>query len=159
MSRVTKSKTIDTTEMNVGQTSKLVIPTLDSPIAHAPDEITVVDGPTGGDYAEDLAFMEERVIVLVHETSDENAAPLVDVYVNGVAQFFPRGVDVTCKRKYVEGLVRAKPIHINTQVTERNSENPKNEVLRRSALRYPFSIVRDDNPKGRDWLRKILAEA
>ena len=27
------------------------------------------------------------------------------------------------------------------------------------ALKYPFSIIRDDNPKGRAWERKIRSEA
>lgn len=148
---------ISTTDMQVGQESQIVLPTGN---LIRPDEptIEIPDGPTIDEYAKQLAFNEELVTVMVHETAEENAAPLVDVYVNGVAQFFPRGEPVTCKRKYVEGLVRAKPTAISTDVRERNSENPQNVINRRSALRYPFSIVEDKNPNGAAWLRKVLAE-
>jgi len=118
----------------------------------------VVDGPSINEYAKALAFMEEPVTVLVHEAATDNETPLVDVYVNGVAQYFIRGEPVTCKRKYVEGLCRAKPTHISTSVEERNSENPSNKVSRRSSLRYPFSVIEDKNPNGAAWLRKTLAE-
>jgi len=151
-------KELSTNDFQVGQESTLVMPTGD---LIRPDEptIEIPDGPTINEYAKALAFNEEPVTVMVHETSQENEAPLVDVYVNGIAQFFPRGEPVTCKRKYVEGLVRAKPVAISTDVRERNSENPQNIINRRSALRYPFSVIEDRNPNGAAWLRKILAEA
>ena len=150
-------KEISTTDMQVGQESQLLMPTGELIRPEEP-EIQVPDGPSISEYAKALAFMEEPVTVMVHETSNDNEAPLVDVYVNGVAQFFPRGEAVTCKRKYVEGLVRAKPTAISTDVRERNSENPQNVINRRSALRYPFSVVEDKNPNGSAWLRKVLAE-
>lgn len=156
MGRITR-KELSTTDMQVGQESEIVLPT-GNLIRPDEPEIMIPDGPTIDEYAKQLAFNEELVTVMVHETAEENAAPLVDVYVNGVAQFFPRGEPVTCKRKYVEGLVRAKPTAISTDVRERNSENPQNVINRRSALRYPFSVIEDKNPNGAAWLRKVLAE-
>lgn len=152
------SKEIHTTDMKVGQDSELILPE-GNVIRPEEPEIAIPDGPTISEYAKALAFMEEPVTVMVHETGDTNETPLVDVYVNGVAQYFVRGEPITCKRKYVEGLVRAKPTAISTDVRERNSENPQNVIHRRSALRYPFSVVEDKNPNGGAWLRKILAEA
>ena len=156
MARITR-KELSTTDMQVGQESQIVLPTGDLIRPDEP-EIMIPDGPTIDEYAKQLAFNEELVTVMVHETAEENAAPLVDVYVNGSAQFFIRGEPVTCKRKYVEGLVRAKPTAISTDVRERNSENPQNVINRRSALRYPFSVIEDKNPNGGAWLRKVLAE-
>lgn len=156
MARYTR-KEIDTNDMQIGQESELVLPT-GNVIRPEEPEIMIPDGPTIDDYAKQLAFNEELVTVMVHESNSENEAPLVDVYVNGVAQFFPRGEAVTCKRKYVEGLARAKPTAISTDVRERNSENPQNIINRRSALRYPFSVIEDRNPNGSAWLRKVLAE-
>lgn len=150
-------KELNTGDFQVGQESTLVMPT-GNLIRPEEPEIMIPDGPTINEYAKQLAFMEEPVTVMVHETSSDNEAPLVDVYVNGVAQYFVRGEPVTCKRKYVEGLVRAKPTAISTDVRERNSENPQNVINRRSALRYPFSVVEDKNPNGSAWLRKVLAE-
>lgn len=110
------------------------------------------------EYMAALAFMEEHVLVEVQETTDENAEPMPAVYVNGKAQYFPRGVEVKCRRKYLEGLVRAKPISIMTKVEERNSENPTNRILKRAALKYPFRVVEDSNPRGAAWLRALLLE-
>lgn len=156
MARITR-KELSTTDMQVGQESQIVLPTGELIRPDEP-EIMIPDGPTIDEYAKQLAFNEELVTVMVHETAEENAAPLVDVYVNGISQFFPRGEPVTCKRKFVEGLVRAKPTAISTDVRERNSENPQNVINRRSALRYPFSVIEDKNPNGGAWLRKVLAE-
>jgi hypothetical protein len=111
------------------------------------------------EYQKLLAFMEEKVTVMVHETSDKNAEPMPAVYVNGTAQFFPRGVDVECRRKYVEGLVRAKPEAINAEyVIATVGAEPSNRVRGSSAAKYPFSLVRDDNPRGAAWLRELMAE-
>lgn len=152
-------KELSTTDFQTGQDATLVLPDLDSGVIR-PDEpkIMIPDGPVIDEYAKELAFMEEPVTIIVHETSNENEAPLVDVYVQGVPQFFIRGEQCTVKRKYVECLVRAKPIAISTDVRERNSENPLNLIHKKSALRYPFSIVEDRNPNGPAWLRKIMAE-
>lgn len=131
-------------------------------IVHAPNEeiITGEAAKAAGDldYQAQLAFMEEKVVVSVLETVDPNAEPMPAVYVNGVPQFFPRGVAVTCKRKFIEGLVRAKPEAIAVNVTERNSENPVNRINRSSAEKYPFQILRDDNPRGAAWLHALRTE-
>lgn len=143
----------------IGQESSILLPSTGDFIRPDEPEVMVVDGPSINEYAKLLAFYEEPVTILVHESQADNDIPLVDVYVNGVAQFFPRGEPVTCKRKFVEGLCRAKPSHISTSVEERNSENPANRINRRSSLKYPFSVIEDKNPNGAAWLRKTLAEA
>ena len=43
--------------------------------------------------------------------------------------------------------------------TRVQGEDVINRVSKRSALRHPFSVVRDDNRKGRDWLRTVLQAA
>ncbi len=103
--------------------------------------------------------MEEKVTVTVATTTDKNAEPMPAVYVNGVAQFFPRGVPVTCKRKFVEGLVRAKPIDIqaNSELQSLGSE-PVQRVYRNTAYKYPFQVIRDSNPRGHAWLEALMAE-
>lgn len=131
-------------------------------IIHAPNEEIItgeaVKAAGDLDYQAQLAFMEEKVVVMVLDTTDVNAEPMPAVYVNGVAQFFPRGQEVTCKRKFVEGLVRSKPEAISASVTERNSENPTNRILRRAAEKYPFQVLRDDNPRGHSWLQALRTE-
>lgn len=111
------------------------------------------------DYLDQLAFMEQKVTVRLHETTNKNDDPLPMVAVNGVNQFLPRGQDLAIKRKFVEVLARCKPEAVMTDVEVRSmGAEPVNRVLRQRAHKYPFSVVRDDNPRGADWLNQLLQE-
>lgn len=118
--------------------------------------IEVVDGPALGDYAAELAFMEEPVEVLVHESTDPNAEPIVDLYCNGVPQRLLRGEPQVVKRKYVQILADARQTSMTTTV-RREGDSVINRINKHSGLRYPFSIQADRNPKGREWIKKVLA--
>lgn len=120
--------------------------------------IETVYGPGFKEKADYEAFMHEEVDVEVHETTDENADPLPCVWVNGRPQRFHRGHTQTVKRKYVEGLARAKQTAISTREVMQDGERAI-RIDRHTGLRYPFSVVSDPNPLGRPWLKKILAEA
>ena len=119
--------------------------------------IASADGMDNG-YAAQLAFNEEKVEIMVHESTDQNAEPIVHVAVNGVNQFFPRGTPVVCKRKFVEVLARAKETSMTTQ-TINTDRDVINRINKHTALRYPFSVIRDENPKGAAWLKSVLASA
>lgn len=125
-------------------------------IARPDREIVTADG-IDMDYAAALAFNEELVDVVVHESTEPNASPLVDTYVNGVPQRFIRGQTQRVKRKFVEVLARAKQTGIKTVVDMSNGE-PVNRIHRHTGLRYPFSVQHDPNPNGAAWLRNILAQ-
>lgn len=111
------------------------------------------------DKAEALAFLEEMMIIRIHETGDPSAEPVVELGINGRKVFIRRGEDVIVRRKYVEQLLRAKPESINTRYVRNGDGDVKNMIDKTRALKYPFSIIRDDNPKGRGWERKIRSEA
>lgn len=120
--------------------------------------VTVAADGLDNSYAADLAFLEEPVEVMVHESTDQNAEPIVHVAVNGINQFFPRGEVVTCKRKFLGVLASAK----TTAITVKNVHTDNdviNRINKHTALRYPFSVVRDSNPKGAAWLKSILNAA
>lgn len=152
------AKNLESNSFPVGQQADVDLSLNATPVVE--NTIEIPDGPIQSDYMKELAFNEEHVTVQVHETNDENAIPLVDIYVNGVVQFFPRGVPVIIKRKFLEGLVRAKPMSIRAKATMKAAgEEPINNVSRSSALAYPFTVVEDKNPNGSAWLRKIMAEA
>lgn len=103
------------------------------------------------------AFMHEPVTVMVMESNDPNDVDLVQVSVNGRPQFFERNRPQVVKRYYVERLARAKRTSYTQNLDERLGES-MNNMQSRHALRYPFSVVEDKNPKGGAWLRQILAE-
>lgn len=114
--------------------------------------------------AEKLAFLCEKVTVMLAEESDpNNPEPLVFLSVNGRgpmpggSPWVPRGVPVVMERYYVEGLARAKPISVQT-VDALDADNFKTKKIRRtSALRYPFTVIEDRNPRGSAWVRNLLA--
>ena len=111
------------------------------------------------DKAAELAFLEEMVMIRIHESGDPAAEAVVQLGVNGRQVFIKRGEDVIVRRKYVEQLLRAKPENISTNIRRDADGNVRNMIGKTRALKYPFSIVRDDNPRGRAWERKIRTEA
>jgi hypothetical protein len=108
-------------------------------------------------YLEELAFMEELIEIVVHESADENAENPVRVGNNGIFVEFPRGMNVVAKRKYVDCLIVKQ-----TRVTTPEYINPAGEraraIKQHSAMKYPFSVIEDRNPKGVEWLRRRMAD-
>jgi hypothetical protein len=150
----------DTTDMDVGQNTHIDMPAegvIDRSEMHE-EGIEIVQNVKLDDYAAELAFMEEKIEIEVHESTDQNAHALVDVYCNGVAQRFIRGQRQVVKRKFVNILVDARQTAMKT-TTQVNGDDVVNRIDKHTALRFPFSVMRDDNPKGRDWLRQRLQAA
>lgn len=105
-----------------------------------------------------LAFLEEKMDVMVHESADPNAEPVVETWVNGVAQRFIRGQTQTVKRKYVEVLARAKNTGIMTKEVVDYEGARTTAIVKHTALKYPFSVVRDENPRGATWLKQVMSQ-
>ncbi len=148
---------LDAGDREVGQPRDGQI-VLDGDAAIDRDEIQIVDGPAAMAYAEEIAFMEELVEIVVHPSSDKNAENPVKVAVNGRNQFIFRGKKQTVKRKFVERLARAKPESFVQPGLGNDDPQVHNRLVSTTALAYPFSILRDSNPRGADWLDKVLSE-
>jgi hypothetical protein len=108
--------------------------------------------------AAELAFLEELVIINIHQTGELGAEDPVPLGVNGRMCYVRRGVDTIVRRKYVEQLLRAKPQTVSTEQQRKPNGDVANLVHKHSSLKYPFAIVRDDNPRGRVWQRNILQQ-
>lgn len=106
---------------------------------------------------EEMAFMNEIVTVRVHPSTDKNANPLPDVYVNGRVQRFPRGEEIKCRRMFVERLARAKGTTFDNLKIKGPDGEDKFVYPTHTAEAYPFVVI-DDTPKGQEWLKRILAE-
>lgn len=115
-------------------------------------------GVNWGTHAEQLRFLEERVIIRVAHSNEAGAEDPVVLYVNGRSCIIRRGENTVVRRKYVEQLLRAKPERVTTRITRDRDDEVRNHVDKRRSLKYPFEMVRDDNPMGRPWYAKILAE-
>lgn len=149
-------------DIDLGFESQIIhgeeLPTLDDMKSHAKQA-----------HLDALAFMEEPVTIRIEENSKSDFPEThVPVAVNGVeAEVFQNGrwvrigwlpinVPLTTKRKYVEVLARSKPDNVRTQHDDATVERPRNTVTRRTSSAYPLSIIKDDNPKGHEWLSRIM---
>jgi len=154
----------DTRDMQTERTTSMHLPPTgnveDIDRTDLSDMNVMQDNDATRDHAAELAFNEQILMVTVAESNDPGAEPVVQVGVNGVNQFFPRGVPVKCRRKYVESLARAKPQTITTSDPQSmNGSGDQYRVQRRSALLYPFSVNYDPaGIKGAEWLQKILMQ-
>lgn len=120
--------------------------------------IESVDRPVDKKWAEAMAFNEEVIEVVVHTTSDKTAEKIVEVFNNGIRQMFIRGEKQKVKRKFVEVLARAKQTNYGNQQIKTDNGEEVYVYPASTALRYPFSVVNDPNPRGIDWLKSVLAE-
>lgn len=158
MPRGIPNKTFESQEQQIGQDVELKMP-VSGPLSEMlrPDQtIDIITDPIADEYAKELMFNEELVEVMVHESTDKNAEPIVATYVNGVAQYFRRGEVQTVKRKYLAALAYAKQTSIVTSI-QQTTDDVYNRINRHTALRYPFSVQRDPNPRGPSWLKGLLA--
>lgn len=114
------------------------------------------------DKARMLAFMKERVQIVIHETNEAGEG---DVYVavNGIgggphnSPWLPRGQSIQVPRFIVERLARAKRTGVRTEEARDGRGDRTTVIKTKSALLYPFQ-VESDTEEGRAWLSKILAE-
>jgi hypothetical protein len=111
-------------------------------------------------WADNMQFMEEKVTVIVHQQGESRyPEPAISVWNDGRHQLFPRDVEVTCARKFLEVLARAKVATYGNQEFVNEDGIRAQKYPKRVAHKYPFSVIRDDNPRGRAWLNRIFQEA
>ena len=105
------------------------------------------------------AFMQEPVIIIIQETTDKNAPPIVFVGDNGDDRWLPRGTPIKLPRKYVERLAQAKERSISTkQLNGQEDMDERMPARSKEATAYPFSVLKDWNPLGAKWLRRVAMQ-
>lgn len=120
-----------------------------------------VESPIFKAKAEELKFMEDVLEVEIHESSDQNAEPRFAIYVGGDPFVFERGREFPVKRKFVEGLARAKPVHFRCEEYVKQAGGVAEKAYRYPAhksVRYPFQVLSDPSPRGREWLQSVLRQ-
>lgn len=118
----------------------------------------VTDQILNKEYLDELAFMEDDMVIMVHESADPNSENPVTVGCNGVFRQFFRGQQTIAKRKFVECLI-AKQGRVSTPEYINKAGERARAIRQTSAQKYPFSVIEDKNPKGGEWLRRRLAES
>lgn len=149
-----------TADMAVGQQTagNFILPPLDQPIVREPIEIEPVSAPLTASDFDEIMFMEELVKIRVEPLQEKNPRKMIDLYVNGKAEWVPIGRPWIMRRKYVEVLARSKPMSVQTKhEAAEESLNPQNEVIRTTSSQFPFSVIQD-TPRGIEWLNKLMAE-
>lgn len=142
------------------------------PIVTAKDRnkgnIVEVDGDLNQDYADELAFQEEPVKIILNPSAEKNAPTAFPVWVNGKGAevfqngkwdeigYLPVGRPLIIKRKYVEVIIRAKLDTVTTAHDDSNAERPVNRVNRATSSVHSYSILEDKSPRGRAWLAEMV---
>lgn len=104
-------------------------------------------------------FMEEPIVIKIHETTDKNEPPYAFIGDNGVTVWVPRNRPVELPRKFVETLARSQ---VRAYTQERDPDPHADEGMRTKrsvGASYPFQVLRDPNPKGRAWLARVTHES
>ena len=104
-----------------------------------------------------LAFLEEPVEIVIHESTDQNAIPVIPLSINGIMQPVARGVTTKVKRKYVAQLASLKETTYKQEIRQDALGNVVQKMVPHTARRFPFSVINDPNPRGASWLREMLA--
>lgn len=120
------------------------------------DIIEPVDMMTVNDKIKNLAFMEEPVDVIINESDNPNAEQTIQLLCNGVSQFMIRGQMQTIKRKFLAILATAKSDLITTPEVTDSTGAKTTKIVHTLANKYPFSVIYDPNPNGREWLRQLM---
>lgn len=121
------------------------------------------------DYLEELAFMEEPLIVRFSSGLDPHAPKFVDCSVNGKGievlmdngkwfELFqvPVNRNITMKRKYVEVFARCKHVYL-TAKHEMQGEDVINKSVPNADFKHPFSIIDDKSPRGDEWFNRVAS--
>lgn len=109
-------------------------------------------------WLEDMAFANEMVTVMVHESTDKTANPFPEVIVNGRVQRFVRGHEQQVRRCFVEKLARMKKTTYDSLKTKDVDGEDVYRYPSRTALEFPFVVI-GDSEKGKVWLKEILQES
>ena len=159
MAKGNKGGAVNAAELPINQGRAAQVGEIRDTMSAGQPEIEVIEGNSDAELRRimaDESFMNEIVTIRVATTTDKNAPPMAMPAVNGVNQPIFRGVPTMVKRKYVEALARARETTYQ-QVADPASPD-KITMVPNTVLSFPFEVLQDQNPKGRAWLEKIMAE-
>lgn len=105
--------------------------------------------------ADELAFMEERVEIYLHDAQTPNEEPIVHVGNGGDNVWLQRGQNHTIKRKHLLNLATARPTNYRTIEARAPDGSMTVRLKAHSSLKYPFS-VNQDSARGHKWLQGIM---
>jgi hypothetical protein len=127
----------------------------DDPLLTPDSEIIAIEGAGAMAYAEQLAFMAEKVQVLVMDSQNNNdSTRLVPIGVNGKMYNLLRGEWSTVPRFILEILAKTKKEAWNFAYKKNGDGSTSDTNRMHRVLRYPHQF-KDANPKGMKWYDSI----
>ena len=100
-------------------------------------------------------FMNQKVLILVHQDNSRDALPVITPSVNGINQPIIRGQKQWVRRKYVEALARGTYTRYLQETPD--PRKPENiQMTEQTSISYPFSVYEDPSPRGKEWLESVL---
>lgn len=150
---------VHTEDMPLAQQSDISIPDA-GPLSRESEVIVPADATAlDKNYADALKFNEDVLDILLEPSSEENAPTVIDVTVNGETKWIMVGQQIGLKRKFVEVLMRSKPVAVSTSHEDIGAKVINNRIIRSTRAKYPLSILHDPaQGKGIEWMRRIRAE-
>lgn len=156
-------KTTDVRELEVADEGKVSFSNSGEKQVDRSDNDIEISRVVGDEKLQQMAFLEEPVTIILAESTEKNPEQYVFCSVNGEGPgpggmpWLPRNVEITIKRKFVEVLAKARPVHYSNAEGV-NPQTGERQVSQRasSSHRYPFQVVHDANPRGRDWLKNLM---
>lgn len=113
-------------------------------------------------YLDALQFNEEPVTIVLHRGRERYSPNVHDFYVNGRPMWIPVDRPTVIPRKYLEVIARAQPFDVKTKVNKNEQDGDDavvdNFAERYQSAKYPFSVVKDNNPRGHTWLAQVMRE-
>lgn len=147
---------IDASQLPIGQPSDIILN--DGSIAVGQNLVEpITKDALNKEYQEELAFMDEMLDIMLHESTDKNAEDPVPVGCNGVFVYIKRGQPTRVKRKFVNHLI-AKNTRVSTPEYTNAAGERAFKIVQQQGLKYPFSILKDPSHKGGEWLARRMAE-
>jgi len=162
---------LDSRSVEIPQKERIVLPPISESVERE-EPIILPEAPLVKGDLDKLAFAEEPITILIHRSGERFAPRCTDyIGVNGKGAemlfkngwvpigYLPRGQSIVTKRKYVEVLARAKQDNVNSNYTRSNeSEDPVNFIDRSTVSLCAFSVIKDENPLGAEWLSQLLRQ-
>lgn len=127
----------------------------DSPLEQPESEIISVEGSDAMSYAEELAFMNEKVQVIILDSQNaSDTTRLCPIGVNGKTYHLLRGEWSTVPRFVLEILAKTKKESWNFAYKKNSDGSTSDTNQMHRILRYPHQF-KDTNPKGMAWYDSI----
>lgn len=158
----TPGRELHSADLPITQPSNVNLNLDADPADRAGDIILSSDEMLNKDYLDELKFMEEPVTIVLHRGRERFSPNVHDFYVNGKPLWIPVDQPVQIQRKYLEVIARSQPFEVKTLVNKNEHQGEDavvdNFAQRYQSAKYPFSVVKDDNPRGHVWLAKVMRE-